>query len=106
MPIERRLITGESELFHLERQLGEGLQLYKDQKMFSKKSKSDTAPYQLGDRLDALLAEASRSGISDAALARMLRDRASKFAMKSSHSWSHGSVLPGHTIIAGDGTIR
>jgi hypothetical protein len=100
----RRPITDPAELHDLDQQLGEGLQLlYKDQTTMFGKSKSEAMPFPFGDRLDALLAEASRAGVGDAALARILRDRASKFGMKS--SWAHGSVLPCHTVISGDGTI-
>jgi hypothetical protein len=70
------------------------------------KSKSEAMPFQFGDRLDALLAEASRAGVGDAALARILRDRASKFGMKSAVNWAHGSVLPQYTHVGGDGGLR
>jgi hypothetical protein len=67
------------------------------------KSKSEAMPFPFGDRLDALLAEASRAGVGDASLSRTLRDRASKFGMNS--AWAHGSVTPQHVRIGGDGTV-
>jgi hypothetical protein len=57
------------------------------------------------DRLDQLLAAASRAGISDSALAESLHRCADALAVRAAMRWVHPSVPPKYASTGGNGSL-